>query len=136
MKRIGFAFVIAMILGIMVIGLSWSASALARGRPDVLAAQLSDSIAGWTEEQSVDALHRTTLEPLPDKFLFAIGAQASVEQFNKPSGVAVVVQAEHMCMIMRGVKKPGSSIITSAIRGAFRTKAESRAEFFSLLQGK
>ena len=54
----------------------------------------------------------------------------------KPSGVAVVVQAEHMCMIMRGVKKPGSSIITSAIRGVFRSKAESRAEFFSLLQGK
>ncbi len=54
----------------------------------------------------------------------------------KPSGVAVVVQAEHMCMIMRGVKKPGSNIITSAIRGAFRTKVESRAEFFSLLQGK
>ncbi len=54
----------------------------------------------------------------------------------KPSGVAVVVQAEHMCMIMRGVRKPGSSIITSAIRGAFRTKAESRAEFFSLLQGR
>ena len=54
----------------------------------------------------------------------------------KPSGVAVVVQAEHMCMIMRGVKTPGSSIITSAIRGAFRSKAESRAEFFSLLQGK
>jgi len=54
----------------------------------------------------------------------------------KPSGVAVVVQAEHMCMIMRGVKTPGSSIITSALRGAFRSKAESRAEFFSLLQGK
>jgi GTP cyclohydrolase I len=54
----------------------------------------------------------------------------------KPSGVAVVVKAEHMCMIMRGVKKPGSSIITSAIRGAFCTKAESRAEFFSLLQGR
>ena len=54
----------------------------------------------------------------------------------KPSGVAVVVKAEHMCMIMRGVKKPGSSIITSAIRGAFRTKADSRAEFFSLLQGR
>ncbi len=54
----------------------------------------------------------------------------------KPSGVAVVVQAEHLCMIMRGVKKPGSNIITSAIRGTFRTKAESRAEFFSLLQAK
>ena len=54
----------------------------------------------------------------------------------KPSGVAVVVQAEHLCMIMRGVKKPGSSIVTSAIRGAFRSHPESRSEFFSLLQGK
>ncbi len=54
----------------------------------------------------------------------------------KPSGVAVVVQAEHLCMIMRGVKKPGSNIITSAIRGALRNKAETRAEFFSLIQGR
>ncbi len=54
----------------------------------------------------------------------------------KPSGVAVVVQAEHLCMIMRGVKKPGSNIITSAIRGAFRSRTETRAEFFSLIQGK
>jgi GTP cyclohydrolase I len=53
----------------------------------------------------------------------------------KPSGVAVVIQAEHLCMIMRGVKKPGSNIITSAIRGAFRTHPESRAEFFSLVHG-
>jgi GTP cyclohydrolase I len=61
-------------------------------------------------------------------------ADAITEGLN-PSGVAVVVQAEHMCMIMRGIKKPGSSITTSAIRGAFRTHAESRAEFFSLIQG-
>jgi len=54
----------------------------------------------------------------------------------KPSGVAVVVQAEHLCMIMRGVKKPGSNVITSAIRGAFRHRPETRAEFFSLIQGK
>jgi GTP cyclohydrolase I len=53
-----------------------------------------------------------------------------------PSGVAVIVQAEHMCMIMRGVKKPGSNIITSALRGALRNKAESRAEFISLIQSK
>jgi len=54
----------------------------------------------------------------------------------KPSGVAVVVRAVHLCMIMRGVKKPGSNIITSAIRGAFLIRPESRMEFFSLLEGK
>ncbi len=54
----------------------------------------------------------------------------------EPQGVAVVAQAEHMCMVMRGVKKPGSNIITSAIRGLFRRRAASRAEFFSLIQSK
>ncbi len=54
----------------------------------------------------------------------------------RPQGVAVVAQAEHMCMVMRGVKKPGSNIITSAIRGLFRRRAASRAEFFSLIQNK
>jgi len=53
-----------------------------------------------------------------------------------PQGVAVVAQAEHMCMVMRGVNKPGSNIITSAIRGLFRRRAASRAEFFSLIQSK
>lgn len=54
----------------------------------------------------------------------------------KPDGVAVVIKAEHMCMIMRGIKKPGSSVITSALRGNFRKKPASRAEFFSLVMGK
>ncbi len=54
----------------------------------------------------------------------------------KPDGVAVVIQAEHLCMIMRGIKKPGSNVITSAIRGIFSRKAASRAEFFSIIQGK
>ena len=54
----------------------------------------------------------------------------------KPDGVAVVIEAEHLCMIMRGIKKPGSKIITSAVRGIFRRRAETRAEFFSLLQSK
>ena len=54
----------------------------------------------------------------------------------EPQGVAVVARAEHLCMVMRGVKKPGSNIITSAIRGLFRRRAASRAEFFSLIQNK
>ena len=54
----------------------------------------------------------------------------------KPEGVAVVIQAEHLCMVMRGIEKPGSNVITSAIRGLFHREAASRAEFFSLIQGK
>ena len=54
----------------------------------------------------------------------------------KPEGVGVVIQAEHLCLIMRGIKKPGSAIITSAVRGSFRNKSTTRAEFFSLLQNK
>jgi GTP cyclohydrolase I len=53
-----------------------------------------------------------------------------------PVGVAVVIHAEHMCMVMRGIKKPGSNVITSAIRGSFHSNPASRAEFFSLIQGK
>jgi len=60
-------------------------------------------------------------------------ADAIVEGLQ-PEGVAVVCQAEHLCMVMRGVKKPGTNIITSAIRGLFRKRAASRAEFFSLIQ--
>ncbi len=60
----------------------------------------------------------------------------SIMEAIKPDGVAVVIQAEHLCMIMRGIKKPGSSIVTSAIRGVFQRRAATRAEFFSLIKGK
>jgi len=60
----------------------------------------------------------------------------SIVQGIKPDGVAVIIQAEHLCMIMRGIKKPGSAIVTSALRGTLRHKLETRSEFFSLLQGK
>ncbi len=53
-----------------------------------------------------------------------------------PSGVAVVLEAEHLCMTMRGVKKPGSRLVTSATRGAFRVSAATRAEFFALVRGE
>ena len=52
----------------------------------------------------------------------------------RPDGVAVVIRAEHLCMTMRGVKKPGSMVITSATRGAFRSKVATRSEFLSLVQ--
>ncbi|OGN90535.1 MAG: GTP cyclohydrolase I FolE [Chloroflexi bacterium RBG_13_48_17] len=54
----------------------------------------------------------------------------------QPDGVAVVIQAEHLCMTMRGIKKPGCNVITSATRGLFRSRAATRAEFLSLVQGR
>ena len=48
-------------------------------------------------------------------------------------GVAVVVSAEHSCMAIRGIKKPGSTTVTSALRGLFKTNQSTRAEFMSLI---
>jgi len=51
-----------------------------------------------------------------------------------PHGVAVVMQASHFCMMMRGVQKQNSSTVTSAMRGTFRNDARTRAEFMELIQ--
>ncbi|MDR0486260.1 MAG: GTP cyclohydrolase I FolE [Elusimicrobiota bacterium] len=53
-----------------------------------------------------------------------------------PQGAAVVLEAEHLCMSMRGVKKTGASVITSAMRGIFLKDMRARAEVMALLKGK
>jgi GTP cyclohydrolase IA len=54
----------------------------------------------------------------------------------EPRGVIVVVEAEHLCMTMRGVRKPGAKTVTSAVRGDFRDEPSTRAEAMSLILGR
>lgn len=51
-----------------------------------------------------------------------------------PAGVAVVVEAEHLCLTSRGVQKPGATMVTSAVRGSFKNSPVTRAEFLALVQ--
>jgi GTP cyclohydrolase I len=53
----------------------------------------------------------------------------------KPQGVMVICEAEHMCMTMRGVRKPGASTVTSAVRGLFENNVATKAEAMSLIKG-
>ena len=59
----------------------------------------------------------------------------TINERLQPWGVIVVIEAEHMCMTMRGVLKPGTITITSAVRGIFETNPASRAEALSLIRG-
>ncbi len=59
----------------------------------------------------------------------------AIEETLRPAGVGVILEATHLCMIMRGVKKPGSLIVTSAHRGTFLSQPETRNEFLTLVRG-
>ena len=54
----------------------------------------------------------------------------------RPDGAAVVIEAEHLCLTMRGAQKPGAVMVTSAIRGGFRRRGVTRSEFLALVQGR
>lgn len=57
----------------------------------------------------------------------------TVQQILEARGVLVVIEAEHMCMTIRGIKKPGCKTVTSAVRGIFQSNSATRAEAFSLV---
>ena len=78
----------------------------------------------------VDVLSK---RPQVQERLTAEIAQTLAEALE-PKGVFVVIEAEHLCMTMRGVKKPGSITVTSALRGRFKSDARTRSEAFSLIR--
>ena len=60
----------------------------------------------------------------------------ALEDKLKPRGVIVVIEAEHLCMSMRGIRKPGAQTVTSAVRGLFRDSVSTRSEAMSLILGR
>lgn len=60
----------------------------------------------------------------------------TIERALQPRGVLVVVEAEHLCMSMRGVKKPGTTTLTSSVHGLFRSDPATRSEAMQLIFGK
>jgi len=60
----------------------------------------------------------------------------AIDQVLAPRGALVVLEAEHLCMAMRGIRKPGSSTVTSAVRGLLRTDPSARAEALRFLTGR
>jgi len=58
----------------------------------------------------------------------------AIQKILEPQGVAVVMEATHMCMVMRGVQKPGSWTVTSAMVGSFQSDQKTREEFFNLIR--
>jgi GTP cyclohydrolase I len=61
---------------------------------------------------------------------------SAIQQKISPLGVGVVIEARHLCMVMRGVEKQNSQTVTSAMLGAFRENAQTRKEFLSLIREK
>lgn len=101
------------------------------GKAHVAYIPKSGKVVGLSKlARSVEAV---ALRPQLQERITKTIADAIIEKL-KPYGVMVVVEAEHMCMTMRGVKKPGSKTVTSAVRGIFEKDAAARAEVLSLIK--
>lgn len=91
----------------------------------------SGKIAGLSE--LAKALEHLAKRPQVQERLTAQLADMIMDKL-KPRGCMVVVDAEHLCMSMRGIKKPGSRTVTSAVRGIFRSKQSTREEMLELIK--
>jgi GTP cyclohydrolase I len=60
---------------------------------------------------------------------------SAIEEQLSPRGVAVMIEAEHMCMAMRGIRKQGSTTLTTTFTGAFRDDPQEQARFISMVRG-
>jgi GTP cyclohydrolase I len=58
----------------------------------------------------------------------------AIDEYLKPRGVALMIEAEHMCMSVRGIQKPGASTITTQFTGVFRDDPAAQARFFTLVR--
>jgi len=65
-----------------------------------------------------------------------VGIAETIMEALNPKGVMVIIEAEHLCMTMRGIKKPGSRMTTSVVRGVFRSNPATRAEAMNLIHNK
>lgn len=92
----------------------------------------SGRITGLSE--LAKALEHLAKRPQVQERLNAQLADMIMEKL-KPRGCMVVIDAEHLCMSMRGIKKPGSRTVTSAVRGIFRSKQSTREEMLSFIRG-
>ena len=110
-----------------------AARALARATPPVLHVSAEESAAQVKLRADRLGIIGEGLLLWPETDLTAV--QAEVDTI-KPRGVGVVVEAMHLCMIMRGVEKQNSVAVTSCMRGAFRRQQQTRNEFLSLIKKK
>ncbi len=92
----------------------------------------SGSIVGLSE--LAKALEHLARRPQVQERLTSQLADLLMEKL-RPKGAMVIIDAEHLCMSMRGIKKPGARTVTSAVRGIFRSKASTREEMLALTMG-